>query len=131
LLVNTFTKPRHKPKLLPKDLSRTKILKALYDFCRKEFKYQYDGYPDSAEIIRLPNASWADRYSGIDCEDFVILLGGTLLNLGIPFKVRLATYPSQSTSHIYLVVLLNKPLILDPCNPVFNAEEAGIFTDFE
>lgn len=106
-------------------------LKALYNFCRKEFKYQYDGYPDSAEIIRLPNASWADRHTGIDCEDFVILLGGTLLNLEIPFKVRLATYPSQSTSHIYLVVLLNNPVILDPCNSRFNTEEAGIFIDFE
>jgi len=114
-----------------KSQSHQDSIKALYDFCRKEFKYKYDGYPDSAEIIRLPNASWADRYTGIDCEDFVILLGGTLLNLGIPFKVRLATYTSQSTSHIYLVVLLDKPLILDPCNPVFNTEEAGIFTDYE
>ncbi|MDI9875014.1 hypothetical protein [Flectobacillus rivi] len=106
-------------------------IRRLHDFCRKEFLYKYDGYPDSAEIIRLPNASWADRHTGIDCEDFVIFLGGALLNLRIPFKVRLATYPSQNTSHIYLVILLDKPLILDPCNPVFNSEEAGIFTDFE
>ncbi|MFY7939202.1 MAG: hypothetical protein ACOVOQ_17625 [Flavobacterium sp.] len=114
-----------------KSQSHHDSVKALYDFCRKEFQYKYDGYPDSAEIIRLPNASWADRHTGIDCEDFVILLGGTLLNLGIPFKVRLATYTSQRTSHIYLVVLLDNPLILDPCNPIFNAEVAGIFTDFE
>ncbi len=91
-------------------------LRAIYDWCRDTFQYQEDrlGY----EEIRLPRQSWKDRRTGIDCEDFVILISGILHHLRLSHTVRMADYGS-GWQHIYVVV---GDTILDPVNPVFNQE---------
>lgn len=110
------------------DSNDAKTVRKIWEFCRLNFTYKFDGYPDSKEIIRLPNASFKDK--AIDCEDFVILVAATLLNLKIPFMVRFATYSHTATSHIYVIALIKgRKVIIDPCNDKFNEEFKGIFWD--
>lgn len=90
----------------------------LWKWARKNFQYREDrkGY----EQIRLPRKSWADRKTGIDCEDFVILLSAILHNLHISHRVRMADY-GDGWQHIYLKA---GEITLDPVNPSFNREPA-------
>lgn len=90
----------------------------LWSWCRENFDYKLDraGY----EQIRLPRQSWADRKTGIDCEDFVILLSGILHNLRITHTVRMTDYGS-GWQHIYLKI---GKVTLDPVNTRFNQEPA-------
>ena len=105
-----------------------KTVRKIWEYCRNNFTYKFDGYPDSQEIVRMPNASFADK--AIDCEDFVILIAATLLNLKIPFIVRFSTYTHTPISHIYIIAIIkNRKVIIDPCNPEYNQEFKGIFWD--
>jgi predicted RNA methylase len=90
----------------------------LWNWCRENFDYKEDR--SGFEQIRLPRKSWADRKSGIDCEDFVILLSGILHNLRITHTVRMTDYGS-GWQHIYLKI---GKVTLDPVNTQFNQEPA-------
>lgn len=92
------------------------LLFDLWQWSRRTFHYKEDrtGY----EEIRLPRRSWKDRKTGIDCEDFVIVLSGILHNLHVSHTVRMADY-GNGWQHIYIKV---GQTTLDPVNPVFNRE---------
>lgn len=80
-----------------------KTAKAIWDFCFNHFQYTQDAA--GREQVRRPSRSWADRFSGIDCDCFTVFIGSVLYNLQIPFLIRLARYHKDQFEHVYPVAL--------------------------
>ena len=82
----------------------------LPDTCRKiwEFVYghiQYKMDKLGVEQVRRPSRTWADRFTGVDCDCYTVFIGSILTNLGIPFKMRVTKYGGKSHfQHVYPIV---------------------------
>lgn len=80
------------------------------DTCRRiwEFVYghiQYKMDKMGIEQVRRPSRTWKDRKSGVDCDCYTVFIGSILLNLGIPFKMRVTKYGGKPHfQHIYPIV---------------------------
>lgn len=93
-----------------------KVLKGrdLKDTCKNiwNFVYQNIQYKEDktgTEELRVPNRVWADRFSGVDCDCYSLLIGCIFENLGIKYKLRLAEYNNKGYfQHIYPIVLTGK-----------------------
>lgn len=77
-------------------------LSAVYGFAYDHFRYRRDD--PGVEQLRRPLRSWYDRQRGIDCDDFTILIGSILQNLGIRFYLRITKYSKPEFQHVYIVV---------------------------
>jgi hypothetical protein len=87
----------------------------VFDFIFNHIRY----VPDKAfvEQVRSPRRTWHDRKG--DCDCYTVMIGSLLMNLGIPFKLRITKYfdtsgaQAKEYSHIYVVVPKSKALTTD------------------
>lgn len=77
--------------------------KAIFDFIYNHIQYNLDS--STEEQIRRPARSWADRYSGVDCDCYTVFISSILSNLSIPHFLRMSAYnPTRGYQHIYVIV---------------------------
>ena len=93
-------------KALAKELKKGNLkdtVKAVFDFANDYFSYKMDDA--GVEQIRTPARAIKDRFTGIDCDCFTVLISSILYNLGIKHSYRMVKYDlSESYSHVYVVV---------------------------
>ena len=77
-------------------------IKAIWDFLYHNVQYKLD--KQGLEQLRRPARSWAERYTGIDCDCFSIFCSSILINLGIPHYLRVTRYSQPTWQHVYVVV---------------------------
>lgn len=80
----------------------------LKETCRNiwQWVYQHIQYaPDAAgfEQIREPARIWADRTTGVDCDDYTVIVSSILTNLKISHVLRVTAY-KRDWQHIYPIV---------------------------
>lgn len=99
--------------------------KAVWEFCYHSFEYQLDR---GGEIYKSPSYSWhMSRIKGIDCDDFVFLVGTILYNLKIDFCIKAVSQRRNShLDHVYVTVPLpgnrKRYVTIDPVLPHFDRE---------
>lgn len=77
--------------------------KNIWEFIYHHIQYKND--QAGFEQIRSPARSWAERKTGVDCDDYSIITSSILLNLGIPHKLRMTAYSeAKGWQHIYVVI---------------------------
>jgi len=77
--------------------------KNIWEFLFNHIQYDYDEF--GREQFRTPARSWADRYSGIDCDCFTIFASLILSNKGVPHCIRITKYDNNPKwQHIYVIV---------------------------
>lgn len=98
-------------------------LRNVWNFTFKHLQYEKD--EDNKEQIRRPARSWRDRKAGVDCDCLTVFIGSTLVNLGIPFLIRLTGYGYDGKfGHVYPVAFDGKrEVIMDCVVHQFNYEE--------
>jgi hypothetical protein len=96
----------------------------VWHFCFHNFKYKIE----RGEKLRLPSRSWADRYTGIDCDCFTILACSCLKEMGYnnPEMVIIQQHGEPNWNHVYARV---SGYVIDPCPPLtnFNQEATNIY----
>jgi hypothetical protein len=93
----------------------------VWNFCFKHLQYEKD--EKNKEQVRRPARTWQDRQQGVDCDCMTVFIGSILMNLGIPFSIRLTKYQSSEFEHVYPVAHIgNKTIILDCVVYQFNYE---------
>lgn len=103
----------------------------LYDTCRNiwEFLFKHIRYNEDTpnkEELRTFARSFAQRRTGIDCDDFSIGAGSILYCLNIPFLIRIARYAGVNHfQHVYIVVpdTGKRPIIIDAVLDNFDQEK--------
>lgn len=78
---------------------------AIWDFLYHNIQYKLD--KQGLEQLRRPARSWAERFTGIDCDCFSIFCSSILVNLGIPHSLRVTRYSQPAWQHVYVVVPKN------------------------
>ncbi len=101
----------------------------IWNWMRLNTKYKLD--TKGIEELRTPLRSLKDKDSGIDCDDYTILISSILLNLNIPHQFRIAAYKNKGNfQHIYPVAFddLGNEYVIDvvPEIPHFNFEAQPI-----
>jgi len=77
--------------------------KAIFDHIYQNFQYKLD--PNNREQVKGVRGSYANRITGIDCDDMAFLAGAILYHKGIPFALRkIAMDATGDFSHVYVVV---------------------------
>lgn len=85
----------------------------VYDTCKKIWKWiyrhiDYNKDDKGKEQIRSPRRSFRDRFRGVDCDDYTVLISTILTNLNIKHILRVAKYTERNGfQHIYPVVPLS------------------------
>lgn len=75
----------------------------IWHFLKTNVRYTKD--PNGFEKVRLASRSWADRKTGIDCEDASIFIASVLTNLGYRPKFRIVkTNNARNWEHIFVTV---------------------------
>jgi len=77
-------------------------IQSIWDFLYHNIQYKLD--KNGLEQLRRPARSWAERYTGIDCDCFSIFASSILVNLGIPHYLRVTRYSQPTWQHVYVVV---------------------------
>lgn len=122
-LIKRNSKLEDTVQFLPEAVQRTSKQTALiarhlkgfgvYDTCKKIWNWIYrhvDYFKDDKgkEQIRSPRRSFRDRFRGVDCDDYTVLISTILTNLNIPHILRVAKYTEKNGfQHIYPVVPLS------------------------
>jgi len=122
VIFKTLSDTKELAKLLKaKDVYQT--LKNVWDFTFKHLQYEKD--EENIEQVRRPARSWRDRKKGVDCDCLTVFIGSVLVNLGIPFVIRLTSYKNAVTfGHVYPVALVgNREVVMDCVVHQFNYEE--------
>ena len=108
---------QHQTKRLAQHLFSTNVEQAAFNvwhFLFTNFKYKQD--TPGIEQIRKPSRSFADRYTGIDCEDFTIFAYTTLKNMGYSPEMHVVSFiGSTGYGHIFCSV---NGFVIDPCPPL-------------
>ena len=73
----------------------------IWQFVYTHIQYKIDR--PGHEEIRHPARIWADRVTGVDCDDYTVMISSILSNLRIPHKLRITDY-GKGWQHIYVVV---------------------------
>lgn len=95
----------------------------IWNFVFQHFQYRHD--KRGTEQVRRPARSWANRVEGVDCDCMTVFIASTLVNLGIPYTIRLTKNKPDATEfeHVYPVVKTqNETIILDAVVHKFNRE---------
>lgn len=102
---------------------------SLIDTCKNiwEFVYQHIQYKmdkTGIEQVRRPSRTWADRFTGVDCDCYTVFIGSILTNLGISFKMRITKYGGKHHfQHVYPIVpTANGHITMDCVTDLFNYE---------
>ena len=110
------------PYLKGKDLRTT--CENIWNFIYQHIQYKLD--KDGVEELRRPRRSWADRFTGVDCDCMSIFASSVLTNLGIDHKFRITAY-SGDWQHVYVIVPLpenkDKYWVIDPVLNEFNYQK--------
>jgi hypothetical protein len=115
----------------PHDMTM-QLARDIWTFLKKEIKYKAD--PIGQELIRSPEASWKVRKSGIDCEDYSLMIAAICQNLNIKCRYRIVDFNSMGWSHIYVIATnkIGREFIIDPVHEKFNYGDSFVkFEDFE
>ena len=81
---------------------------AIKNFAYNHFQYKAD---DDLQQLRSLACSWYDRYNGIDCKSYSILVGSILGALNITYyirKIKQPGYMPNDFSHVYIIVPINQ-----------------------
>ncbi|MEO6305874.1 MAG: hypothetical protein ABIP51_22195, partial [Bacteroidia bacterium] len=66
------------------------------------YHINYNEDTPGKEELRTFARTWAERQTGVDCDDFTIAAGSLLYCLNIPFYIRIARYAGKSYfQHVY------------------------------
>jgi hypothetical protein len=115
----------------PDDMAMA-LARSIWSFMKKEFKYKAD--PIGQELIRMPSVSWKVRKSGIDCEDYSLMIAAICQNLDVKCRYRIVDYNGMGWSHIYVIATnkIGREFTIDPVHETFNHQDAFVkFKDFE
>lgn len=87
----------------------------IWNFCFKHLQYRRD--EENIEQVRRPSRTWRDRKQGVDCDCMTVFIGSILLNLGIPFVIRLSRNSMSATGfeHVYPVAIINQDEVIMDC----------------
>lgn len=80
----------------------------IYQFAHDHFQYKLDG---ADQQIRSPYCAWLDRYNGIDCKSYSVIVGTILDNLGINYyfkKTKQPGYSPDQFTHVYVSIPKNQ-----------------------
>jgi len=107
---------------------------SLYDTCRNIWNFlfyhiRYNEDTPNKEELRTFARSFAQRRTGIDCDDFSIAAGSILYCLNIPFHIRIARYKGvDHFQHVYLVVpeKNKRPIVIDAVLDEYDKEKPTI-----
>lgn len=108
------------PKL--KGNTMTSTCKNIWEFVYTHIQYTMD--KTGIEQVRRPSRTWADRMTGVDCDCYTVFIGSILVNLGIPFKMRITKYGGKHHfQHIYPIISHgNSHITMDCVADSFNYE---------
>lgn len=109
---------------------------SLYDTCKNIWDFlfyhiYYDEDSPGKEELRTFSRTFADRETGVDCDDFTIAGGSILKSLNIPFYIRIARYEGKDYfQHVYIVVPVSKEryITIDGVLDDYDAEKPPIET---
>ncbi|MPM26586.1 hypothetical protein SDC9_73090 [bioreactor metagenome] len=106
-----------------KGSSKLETCRNIWDFIFNHIQYELD--QPGEEQLRRPARAWADRRTGVDCDCYSIFAGSILMNLGVPFKLRITKYDGRAYyQHVYVVVPNgSSEIIIDPVLNQFNYEK--------
>lgn len=94
----------------------------VWHWLKTQIEYKLD--KPGTEELRSPARSWADRYSGIDCDDYAIFAACLLANLGIPAAFSVVKFNSADNySHVFVIATdseTGKSYVVDPVMSLFN-----------
>jgi len=89
----------------------------VFNYLKNQVNYKADR---NEQNVQLPSAIMRDRSA--DCKSYSLFTMGVLNNLGIPAKLRYASYANDPTpTHVYVVT--NGGTIIDAVYGKFNAEK--------
>ena len=89
----------------------------VFNYLKNQVNYKADR---NEQNVQLPSAIMRDRSA--DCKSYSLFTMGVLNNLGIPAKLRYASYANDPTpTHVYVVT--NNGTIIDAVYGKFNAEK--------
>jgi len=89
----------------------------VFNYLKNQVNYKADRQDQN---VQLPSALMRDKSA--DCKSYSLFTMGILNNLGIPAKLRYASYSNDPTpTHVYVVT--NKGTIIDAVYGKFNAEK--------
>jgi hypothetical protein len=89
----------------------------VFNYLKTQVNYKADR---NEQNVQLPSAIMRDRQA--DCKSYSLFTMGVLNNLGIPAKLRYASYANDPTpTHVYVVT--NGGTIIDAVYGKFNAEK--------
>lgn len=100
---------------LLKSENEKQTLANVWNFCFKHLQYRRD--EENIEQVRRPARTWRDRKQGVDCDCMTVFIGSILLNLGIPFVIRLSRNSLRATGfeHVYPVAITNQGKVIMDC----------------
>ncbi len=95
--------------------NKKQTLANIWNFCFKHLQYRRD--EENIEQVRRPARTWRDRKQGVDCDCMTVFIGSIMLNLGIPFVIRLSKNSERATGfeHVYPVAIINQDEVIMDC----------------
>lgn len=123
-VLGTYYKDTAKLAPMLKGKSLKETCNNIWDFIFNHIQYELD--QPGEEQLRRPARAWADRVTGVDCDCYSIFAGSVLINLNIPFKLRITKYDGKPYyQHVYVVVPAGNGVeyIIDPVLNEFNYEK--------
>lgn len=112
-------------------------IKAVWQFAHDYIQYEYDDVnkplADRDEVLRSSSQIWAERKTGVDCDDFTKFCVSIFKNLGITSAIKAISMRADGAlQHVYCIVPVSKNidakgyLVVDACLHQFNQEPKGI-----
>jgi hypothetical protein len=100
---------------LLKSGNEKQTLANVWNFCFKHLQYRRD--EENIEQVRRPARTWRDRKQGVDCDCMTVFIGSIMLNLGIPFVIRLSrnSMSAAGFEHVYPVAIINQDEVIMDC----------------
>lgn len=100
---------------LLKSENTKQTLANVWNFCFQHLQYRRD--EENIEQVRRPARTWRDRKRGVDCDCMTVFIGSILLNLRIPFVIRLSRNSISATGfeHVYPVAITNQGKVIMDC----------------
>ena len=94
-------KHKHQVRLIAQKLNGPNRYKNLWNFVYQHIQYAKD--KEGQEEVRTPARIWADRITGVDCDDYTVFISSVLCVWGVPHVLRVTDY-GNGWQHIYPIV---------------------------
>lgn len=111
LIVTWVLKHSNEVKLVAQQLKKNTLkdtVLAIHDFAYNHFQYKADA---EAQLLRSPAIAWKNRYDGIDCKSYTIIVSSLLLQLNLKHyirKIKQSNFNPKSFTHVYVIVPINQ-----------------------